>query len=274
MDFNEARTKYQSSMKVLIEKSRSGKIEKKELYTELVYIGDIFCTDIEAIVREKISSILSPAERNDLLETIEETFKTVIDHYRNLKKLSQKINYESPNSVIIFLQNVYKSNADKKSIKEYKKKFAAEGLSIKGFERRRKSKMKTTEYNVPGIIITTIVTLLIVSALVIYKNIGKNISINIPMLITSVIALGVCIVFCFIKFVQDSSSYLIFRILASLAPSVLLVSIINVTVRINLTFRNLTFDAIGVVALTVFFYLVKPAKPQEYKTESELKQDN
>ena len=73
---------------------------------------------------------------------------------------------------------------------------------------------------------------------------------------------------------QDSSSYLIFRILASLAPSVLLVSLINVTVRISLTFRILTLDAIGVVALTVFFYLVKPAKPQEYKTASELKQDN
>ena len=68
--------------------------------------------------------------------------------------------------------------------------------------------------------------------------------------------------------------YIIFRILASLAPSVLLVSLINVTVRISLTFRILTFDAIGVVALTVFFYLVKPAKPQEYKTASELKQDN
>ena len=274
MDFNEARTKYQSRMNVLIEQSRSKKIEKNILFTELVRIGDIFCTDIESIICEKISSILSPAEKNDLLETIEETFKTVIKHYKILKKLSQKINYESPNTVIIFLQNVYKSNAEKNSIKEYKKKFADEGLSVKGFETRRKSKMKTTKCNVPGIIITAIVTLLIIAALVIYNNIGKNISINIPMLITAVIALGICIIFCFIKFVQDSSSYLIFRILASLAPSILLVSLINVTVRISLTFRILTLDAIGVVALTVFFYLVKPAKPQEYKTASELKQDN
>ena len=117
-----------------------------------------------------------------------------------MKKLSQKINYESPNTVIIFLQNVYKSNAEKNSIKEYKKKFADEGLSVKGFETRRKSKMKTTKCNVPGIIITAIVTLLIIAALVIYNNIGKNISINIPMLITAVIALGICIIFCFILF--------------------------------------------------------------------------
>ena len=143
-------------MNVLIEQSRSKKIEKNILFTELVRIGDIFCTDIESIICEKISSILSPAEKNDLLETIEETFKTVIKHYKILKKLSQKINYESPNTVIIFLQNVYKSNAEKNSIKEYKKKFADEGLSVKGFETRRKSKMKTTKCNVPGIIITAI----------------------------------------------------------------------------------------------------------------------
>lgn len=73
MDFNEARTKYQSRMNVLIEQSRSKKIEKNILFTELVRIGDIFCTDIESIICEKISSILSPAEKNDLLETIEET---------------------------------------------------------------------------------------------------------------------------------------------------------------------------------------------------------
>ena len=42
MDFNEARTKYQSRMNVLIEQSRSKKIEKNILFTELVRIGDIF----------------------------------------------------------------------------------------------------------------------------------------------------------------------------------------------------------------------------------------
>lgn len=217
-------------------------------YSKLLSCGSDFFTEFEQYIFRNSDEDrnLSKLQADDILNSFENIFDFILVYNEAIKALAQALNqnFSFPQGFLSTAQSIYKKYRAKKA-KKYENKFQNSGIPISGFQTGKKLPLQTKKIDFLSVIIGSF---FLVVGLIIAFHLGINSSIQ--YLITRIIiAIG-----------------------AALVLSGLCKGMIEAEIKAKFKVNRITITAFGAIVIFLLIYLINPANPPEYKTESELNQ--
>lgn len=215
-------------------------------YDKLLSCASDFFTEFEEYLFRNSDGNrnLSTLQANDILNSIENVFDFLLVYNEAIKSLAKKLNqrFSFSQNFLSTTQSIYKKYRIEKSI-EYKKNFESSGIPITGFLLRKKLPLQTKTNDFLSVIV-------------------------------GFIFLCVCFVIAYKLKINSSMQYLFTRGLFSSGISLLLSGLGKGMIEVKLKVSHYKIAAIGTVALFIVTFFINPARPPEYKPNSELEQLN
>lgn len=226
-----------------INENISNKNYNQDDYNNIICEISNYVTDFEKqLLSHYKKQQYSKAIIDDDIGSIKQLFDLILIIYKILPIYALKVNltFNYPKSLLETSQSFFKSFAEKSDINNYKHLFIENNLPITGFNKRRKIQLKP-KYQPKFILV-----------------------------IAGIVLIGCYAGITFFYKNNSSNLYLLCRGLFALGMTLLIIGFLDGLLKIKTKTNKLYIEATGGIALFILLFFFNPAKPPEFKTDSEL----
>lgn len=209
-------------------------------YNKVLESGSSFFTEFEEYLKKQTHTWLSKADKEDILNSIENIFDFSITYVSMLNSVSKnlKTEFTLPNNFLATSQSVYKKH---RKYEKFEALFNENGIPISGFKQKKAISLQTEKHDFISIII-------------------------------GFILVATSIILSYVIVESTGTQYFINRALLSVGLALILSGIGKGYINVKWKGKRAIITAVGSFGVFVLLYLINPPSPPEYKTKSELEQ--